>query len=155
MKIFVFMTYKIVLTDSVLNIFSKHKQLLPHSNESGGIVLGQINGDTIYINRASTPNVYDKSNRFRFEREKNAAQIIVDYEYFNSDQKITYLGEWHTHPEKTPTPSSQDRKMISEQNKYNTLNEPILFLIIQGIEDLYIACYDGKNLVQCLESSQI
>ena len=153
MKTLIYKDLRIVISENVLEIFSQHKQILPFSKERGGIVLGQISSDTIYINRASTPNKFDISSRYRFEREKEAAQIVVDYEFINSNRKIIYLGEWHTHPEKTPKPSSQDKKMIVDQNKYNTLNEPFLLLIIQGIEDLYVGYYDGENLVQCLEAS--
>jgi integrative and conjugative element protein (TIGR02256 family) len=154
MKIFLLKKFKILITDNVLEIFNKHKQLNQYDNESGGIVLGQISGETIYINRVSPPNKLDKASRYGFVRNKNAAQIVVNYEFLNSDRQIIYLGEWHTHPEITPKPSSQDKKMIKEQYKYNVLNEPFLFLIIQGTEDLYVACYDGNNLIECVESSQ-
>jgi integrative and conjugative element protein (TIGR02256 family) len=151
MRTFAFKKHKIVFSDAVLETFNKYKQKSPQSHESGGIVLGQITGDVIYINRASTPNIFDKSSRYRFERDKNAAQIIVNYEYNNSDRKISYLGEWHTHPENTPTPSGQDRKMIKDQYSSSKLNEPFLLMIIQGIENLYVAYFDGMSLTECNE----
>lgn len=153
MKIFGFKQYKVIFSDVVLAIFENHRQVTPHSHESGGIVFGQVVGNIIYINRASTPNSFDKSSRYRFERDKRAAQILVTYEYLNSDKKITYLGEWHTHPENIPTPSGQDRTMIKDQYKTSTLNEPFLLLIIQGIEKLYVSIYDGTTLQQCYELS--
>jgi len=153
MKTFVFKQHKVIFSDAVIAIFENHKQILPRSHESGGIVLGQVVGNVIYINRASTPNQFDKSSRYRFERDKNAAQILVNYEYLNSNKKITYLGEWHTHPENVPTPSGQDRSMIKDQFKSGTLNEPFLLLVIQGIEKLYVSIYDGTILQQCHELS--
>jgi integrative and conjugative element protein (TIGR02256 family) len=151
MNTFSIKKYKIVFSDIVISIFNKHKQTLRHDCESGGIVLGQVIGNTVFINRVSTPNLFDKSSRHRFERDKNAAQIIVNYEYLNSNKKITYLGEWHSHPENIPTPSGQDRKMIREQFNSGILNESFLLLVIQGIEKLYVAIYDGENLTECSE----
>lgn len=149
MKTFELKEYKLVISEAVLEIFSKHKQNLPHLHECGGIVLGQVSKKTIFVNRASTPNIFDRSSRYRFERDKDAAQIIVDYEFQNSSQRITYLGEWHTHPENHPTPSGQDRKMIKAQYKLGKLNESFLLLIIQGLESLHVSYFDGSEVIQC------
>ena len=53
----------------------------------------------------------------------------------NSHGEISYLGEWHTHPEDFPKPSIVDKQEwnnIKSKRKY-----PIFFLII-GRKDFYI-----------------
>ena len=92
------------------------------------------------------PNKFDKATRTGFIRDKDAAQVIVDFEFINSDNKSIYLGEWHTHPEDIPTPSEQDMKMIKEQFHKNSLNEPVIFLVIVGLKKNYINIYDGKKI---------
>lgn len=136
----------IFIPDSVLELFERYKQFGVTNNESGGILLGQISEKGIYILRASTPNKFDKSSRHSFECNKDAAQVIINYEFQNSDKKTIYIGEWHTHPEKNPTPSGIDKSMIIGQFKKNKLNEPFLILMIQGLSELYIALWDGKKL---------
>lgn len=137
--------YKIIIADNVQAIFKSHIQYKEKFNESGGILLGQVKDNVIYILKASTPNEFDKSARFSFVRSKSAAQIIVNYEFENSEGKTIYLGEWHTHPEKKPKPSNQDIKMIEAQFRLGILNEDFILLMIQGIGMLYICVYIGGN----------
>lgn len=138
---------KIIISDSVISILERYKQLKKTDKEAGGIIIGQIKEDEIYVMKISTPNLFDRSSRYRFECDKDAAQIIIDYEFYNSGGKSIYLGEWHTHPERIPTPSSVDKKMIERQYKKNILNEPFLLLLIQGAEKTYLAMCDGKKLI--------
>lgn len=139
--------YTINIAENVLSVFDKHKQT-KFQNESGGIVLGFVCEDyNIHISKVSLPNRFDNASRYNFERDKHIAQIIVNFEFHNSNGKIIYLGEWHTHPEHNPSPSLVDIKMIKKQYKENKINEDFLILLIQGTEDLYIGVYDGVHLI--------
>lgn len=144
---FVIGEYNIHLQENVLNIFRRFKQIDKHLPESGGILLGQIENKNIYFLKASIPNKFDRGSRFSFIRDKDAAQIIVDYEFANSLNKTIYLGEWHTHPEHVPSPSPQDKKMIKEQFSKNSINEGFVFLFIAGLSKLFISVYNGKDLI--------
>lgn len=137
---------KIYITPSVLRIIEGFKQVKKCDNESGGIILGQLKEDKVYILKVSIPNKLDIATRYSFNCNKDAAQIIINYEFINSEQKTIYLGEWHTHPEDYPNPSMVDKIMINSQYFKNKLNEPFLILLIQGLKELYIAIYDGKKL---------
>lgn len=139
--------YIIHIPDEVLFILDKYKQK-KYQNESGGIVLGYVHEDNnIYILKVSQPNTSDKASRYGFERDKKAAQIIVNSKFYESEGKVIYLGEWHTHPEPNPLPSSVDIKMIKQQYKNNKINEVFLILLIQGTESLYVGLYDGGKQI--------
>ena len=125
----------------------QHKQIDKSQHEAGGILLGQVSGNKVYILKASTPNKFDKSSRNNFVRDKDASQVIVDFEFANSNNKTIYLGEWHTHPEDFPTPSSIDKVMIHKQFFKNQLNEKYLVLLIAGRKGLYVGLYNGKMLI--------
>lgn len=139
---------ELCLSENVINIFTDYKQLKSRSKESGGILLGQTEKNKFYITRVSLPNKFDKQSRYSFVRNKDIAQIISDFEYFNSEKKTIYLGEWHTHPEPIPTPSNTDLSMIKEEFKKAKNIQNFLFLVIQGQKELYIGLYDGKQLIQ-------
>lgn len=141
--------YKILISDSVINVLSSYRLEQKDNYEVGGILLGQVKGNEIYVLRLSTPNKFDNASKYGFVREKNLAQIIIDYEFINSDKKTIYLGEWHTHPEDCPHPSTIDKKMIKEQFQKNTINEPFLLLVIQGLKELYVGAYscDSGHLI--------
>ena len=144
-RIYKVLEYQIYISESVLKIIESFIQDTHKKNESGGILLGQVKNKNIYIQKVTTPNKFDKSSRCGFIRDKNTAQIILDYEVINSDFTVTYLGEWHTHPEKIPLPSSQDLKMIKGQNDLGKLNLPFVILIIQGIEQLYVSMFSDND----------
>ncbi|MGZ3862490.1 MAG: Mov34/MPN/PAD-1 family protein [Bacteroidia bacterium] len=140
--------FTLTIHKDVLSIFESYIQDTYKKNESGGILLGQLKDNQVYLIRASVPNKFDKASRHNFERDKIIAQIIVDNEFANSNGKTIYIGEWHTHPEDKPLPSGQDERMIKDQLKLNKNIEPYLFMIIQGIKSLYVGIYDGKKLTE-------
>ncbi len=134
------------IADSVMDLISNFRQTKSTDNEAGGILIGQIKDNNIYILKASIPNKFDKPSRYNFECDKEIAQIIIEHEFYNSEKKSIYFGEWHTHPQDIPIPSNIDKSMIYNQFRLNRLNEPFLILIIQGNSDLYVGFYDGKKL---------
>lgn len=141
-------TIDIKITRSALAVIEKYKQITKKSKESGGILLGQVKDKEVYILKITTPNKFDRAARYSFDCNKDAAQVIINYEFINSGQRTIYLGEWHTHPENYPNPSGIDKKMIIKQYFKNKLNEPFLILVIQGLKGLYVAIFDGKKLTE-------
>ena len=129
---------------NVLDVFSSFKQV-NRKPENGGILLGILEEDRILITRASIPTSLDSKSRYRFTRNKKSAQIIIDYEFINSDGSVIYLGEWHTHPENFPSPSQTDLRMIQKQYEKNVINEPFLFMIIIGLQNIFVGVYDDKG----------
>lgn len=137
------------ITQNVIDIFKKYRQLGKRSNEMGGIILGQVNqnSENVLICRASIPNLSDRFGRLFFNRNKGIAQIIIDYENLNSQGFNTYLGEWHTHPSNKAEPSSQDINMIKEQFFKNEIKINFIFLVIVGQKELNISSFNGVELV--------
>lgn len=142
--IYIHKEIRIVIEENVENLFLNFVQIKDR-NEQGGILLGKVKDNEIIICRASIPTEFDRSSRFSFDRNKKSAQMIIDYEFLNSQGKIVYLGEWHTHPENYPTPSQTDLKMIKTQFEKNTLNESFLIMIIVGLKNKYVSFFNGKS----------
>jgi len=138
--------YKIYFTHDVLLLIAKFKQISSKQNEAGGVLLGQVKNNNIYITRISFPSSHDKSSRYSFSRNKKFAQAIIDFEFYNSNKRTIYLGEWHTHPEELPTPSNTDRKMIKDQFSKNILSEPFLLQYIQGTKGFYLALIESGSI---------
>jgi integrative and conjugative element protein (TIGR02256 family) len=108
--------------------------------ESGGILIGYyIEPNSFVITDISIPNVLDKASRYLFIRSKVNAQKFLNKKFKLSGGKKIYLGEWHTHPEKYPNPSSIDKKSIIRQLEENLLNSSTIFMFIVGISGLHIS----------------
>ena len=143
------------LSTEVLKILDNYIQRNFDDPESGGIILGKIISHDIQVQRLSVPTELDKCSRTHFERHRLSAQIVINYEHANSYGQVTYLGEWHTHPEDHPSPSGTDIKMIKQQFAQNKIHTDFLVLLIQGRKSLFTGLIDKKGIVRgrpCLEN---
>ncbi|WP_264524037.1 Mov34/MPN/PAD-1 family protein [Flavobacterium sp. N502536] len=115
--------------------------------ESGGILIGfYIEDNTYSITDVSFPSSYDKSSRYNFTRSIKNAQNVLNQFFKESNGKKIYLGEWHTHPEDFPIPSSLDEKSILQQMTGNILNSQIIFMMIIGRKGIYISSVDENGI---------
>jgi len=137
--------YTIVIHREPLEILNSFTQNSTKAPESGGIIIGKIIQGKINIIKLSVPTILDKSSRTNFERNKVSAQIILDYEFYNSNGQLTYLGEWHTHPEPFPVPSRTDLQMLKQQFKSNKIMTEFILLLIRGTKGIYLRIMDEEG----------
>ncbi|OME64248.1 hypothetical protein BSK65_29385 [Paenibacillus odorifer] len=137
---YLFSDKTISFNQDVLETFRSFRQVGTHQHEAGGILLGRIYQDgKVIVEQISTPGRYDKSGKYFFERNVKYAQQIVNKAWKDSNGEIQYLGEWHTHPEMNPTPSSVDHKLLKGMINDSKLEIDFLFLVIVGIDGFYVA----------------
>lgn len=81
-------------------------------DETGGVLLGWRNGDAVVVDQVvdAGPRAERWRTGMRPDAEHQAAQIAVAFE--DTAGAVTYLGDWHSHPRSTPTPSRRDRKTL-------------------------------------------
>lgn len=118
---------------SAMNVLKGNRQFKSSSAEAGGIMLGRLIAGTadIVVDEVVGPLSGDRRRRLAFYRPKKQTQQIVNQAWQASGGTKIYLGEWHTHPEKSPTPSAKDLsnwKRICETAIYE--QEYLLFLIV-------------------------
>ncbi|WP_176527971.1 Mov34/MPN/PAD-1 family protein [Bacillus sp. AFS077874] len=143
-KVLIDLIYKnsvkyVVFTKQVTEMLNSYKQLRSEQHESGGILLGKVYKDVIVVDKISAPSKEDKSGRFHFERNVEKAQEIIKNEWKDSNGERIYLGEWHTHPENMPSPSSDDKKLIKNMLKDSIMEIDFLLMLIIGMKSNYIA----------------
>ncbi len=80
-----------------------------NSREAGGILLGFYRGPHVQIMHCTTPLPADHRLWNRFERRDPGHQVEATRRWRDSGRTMTYVGEWHTHPEAKPTPSFIDK----------------------------------------------
>lgn len=102
----------IEFSPQVLSHFEKHKQLRFLSYEAGGqlfAVQGE-NGCTEIID-VTGPRKTDRRSRNEYIPDRVAEQkeILERYAYGRH-----FIGDWHTHREDIPNPSSKDQKSMRE-----------------------------------------
>ncbi|WP_163390196.1 Mov34/MPN/PAD-1 family protein [Enterovibrio norvegicus] len=140
------LTYKdsdgslVVIMQAVHKLLRSYRQLESDSTEAAGVLIGERRGRHIVICDMSEPGKGDIRNRFGVNRKGLHHQAKVDLVFERSDGAQQYLGEWHTHPENLPSPSSIDENSW----RLNLANHKPMILLIVGREGLWIAKQNGN-----------
>jgi integrative and conjugative element protein (TIGR02256 family) len=113
----------------VLATFDAHRQRRFYQREAGGQLFARVWDDKWEIVSATGPRSRDRRGRFSFWPHRASEQEeIFEYHALGFD----YVGDWHTHPEDKPNPSSDDRTSISEVVRRSTHHLPGFLLMIVG-----------------------
>ncbi|MGO6982561.1 Mov34/MPN/PAD-1 family protein [Rhizobium leguminosarum] len=96
--------------------------------EAGGILIGSYRGDHIHVHHCTVPLRRDVRTTYLFDRKDRGHQLAAMLAWTKSLGTETFVGEWHTHPEDFPTPSSTDRATWREITQRKEL--PVVFFIV-------------------------
>jgi len=139
------------LDDEVLKVFGKFAQTNIRAPESGGILLGRVRGDNLEVTEATYPSLWDRGFRFFFERNEHLHQEIARKRWEQTCGTIRYLGEWHTHPEDHPSPSSIDRTEWIKLARTRQDSRPLLAVIV-GRKSLHVELVGAQGVNQILSA---
>lgn len=143
----------ILIEPQPLDVIDQHWQIEDSTPESGGILLGYRRESHLHVIAATVPQVADRRHRFGFSRSSRHHQEIAYQKWISSDEMVDYLGEWHTHPETDPHPSSLD---LSEWRKICRLNQlPMIFMIIGWSGNIWIGKTEGEEILQYKQAVDI
>lgn len=141
---------RIILSDELFETLVFYSQKTSNNyREYGGIILGRVteNGE-VYLDIASEPSMFDISRALSFIRKKSPAQRIINRIWRQSNGKINYLGEWHTHPFGSNTPSLGDIDMITGTYKNSSRNFGFIVMIIMDTNlNFSISIMKGDRIV--------
>lgn len=120
----------VLIEDSVLVDIQRYVQDDRTLPESGGILLGYRRQHHLHIVEATIPAKGDSRGRFHFWRRDRSHQREATKAWKKSGKTIDYLGEWHTHPERHPSPSVLD---LREWRKICVTRQNCMVFVIVGI----------------------
>ncbi|AVR01142.1 hypothetical protein OBCHQ24_12545 [Oceanobacillus iheyensis] len=129
----------------------KYRQHNRKDTEAGGILVGRIllENDHFIIDKVSQPEPTDKRKRKRFKRKPIGHQDFFDQVWEETDGRCFYLGEWHTHPERVPTPSFIDKKDWRRISKEDYGSGGLFFIIVgTKIMRIWFCDRKHKNIVE-------
>jgi integrative and conjugative element protein (TIGR02256 family) len=118
----------VLIEPSALKTLNQFRQDTALKPESGGIILGYRRGPHLHIVEVTRPMPNDRQSRFSFDRAAQGHSEFALRRWRESNQVMDYLGEWHSHPEPLPAPSSIDlqgwRAILASRGK------PMVFIIV-------------------------
>jgi len=112
--------------------YSKMKVQLSHHfpKEFGGVFTGVNRGNLTFIDDILVPDKFENGKTV-FVRHPGSLNERLQSIFKESNGKVTYIGEWHSHPNSSATPSSTDNvamREIAENEKIGNQN-PVLVIV--------------------------
>ncbi|AOO82278.1 Mov34/MPN/PAD-1 family protein [Bosea vaviloviae] len=121
------------LSQSAIQTFHAHRQMHFWHREAGGQLFGISKPGHWVILDATGPRTEDRRSRFAFWPSRAAEQREIEAYH---ERGLEYLGDWHTHPENEPTPSSKDIDTIRDIVRESQHHLPGFLLCIIGRAEL-------------------
>lgn len=134
----------VYLQQQPLEVFGRYIQDGADSKEAGGILLGHVRGDHLEIIEATEPSTWDRRFRYLFERMTFFHHRLAMKRWSDSQGLIRYVGEWHTHPQDHPIPSSIDLHEWQILAADRRDERPLLALIV-GCQGLHVEYMHGTG----------
>jgi integrative and conjugative element protein (TIGR02256 family) len=129
---------RFVITPLALQTMQSFAQRGPHDAEAGGVMVGRFieGGNDVVVDLVTPPLPGDRRSRCRFHRRAKPHQAVLNREWKTSGGVRTYLGEWHTHPESFPTPSSIDIRDWRRRVRRDSFHGDTLRFVIVGLVEV-------------------
>lgn len=101
--------------------------------EAGGVLLGRhlLDSRDVVVDEVSTPQSGDRRSRYGFFRSSKH-ELLARKRWLEESSTLAYLGLWHTHPERDPTPSTVDQHDWQQAVANDTYEGDRLFFPIMG-----------------------
>lgn len=130
---------RLIFVDEAVQQMLAFRQRSWWQTEAGGVLLGRhlLDTDDIVVDEVTTPQKSDRRSRFGFFRSKKHGKIAQS-RWTEEASTLAYLGLWHTHPERDPTPSGVDRQDWKQAVSTDTFHGDRLFFPIVGIERIRV-----------------
>lgn len=102
---------RIVFADPVLKHFDTYRQTRWYHREAGGQLFARFDLPEIVIVEATGPRKSDRRYRYSYQPNREAEQREIEERHPHG---LHFAGDWHTHPEDIPEPSSRDEESMRE-----------------------------------------
>lgn len=119
------------INDACLETFELHRQKSFSDRETGGQLFARIYGNHINIEIATETKGRSKHRRFLFWPDRAAERVDIETLF---RQGLHYIGDWHTHPEAIPIPSTQDKCKMLEIYRRSLHDLDVMLMVIVGLE---------------------
>lgn len=142
-------TQRLIIVAHAIEQMNNYVQRWRWQKEAGGVLLGRhlLDSNDVVVDDVTCPQITDRRSRFSFYRSKKHEQLSRN-RWEEQGKTAAYLGLWHTHPEKDPTPSQIDRQDWERAISQDIYEGERLFFPIVGIQRIRVWSLDrqGKYL---------
>jgi integrative and conjugative element protein (TIGR02256 family) len=134
------------IADTVAGTICRYSLPPDNSCEAGGILIGSYRGPHIQIIACTEPLKRDRRARYLFDRRDAGHQRMAMQHWQRSGRTVTFVGEWHTHPERYPSPSALDRRTWQKVSGRNAAGNTVF--IIRGYDGWWVGLSTGRVIIE-------
>lgn len=129
----------------------RYRQSRLWHREAGGQLFANVSDNLIEVVEAAGPRPTDHRTIFGYKPDRNAEQLEIKERYARD---LHFVGDWHTHRQRVPCPSSTDIESISDTAKLSDHNLAGFVLVVVGTAKfpagLHVS-FHGASAYQVLE----
>lgn len=123
-----------------------YQQIESSLAEAGGQLFARFSDVEIRVERATGPRISDHRSRFGYVPDRRREQEEIDALH---GRGLHFIGDWHTHPEPNPRPSTSDIRSIRQAVRDSKHHLNGFILLIAGTErfpvGLFVSLYYGQG----------
>lgn len=136
----------VIFTENVLRHFDQHRQRHIWHREAGGLLFADIADKTITVVEVTGPRRTDYRARYLYMPDRRAEQREINELYVRG---LHYIGDWHSHPQRLPSPSSDDRRTMASRVKLSRHQLNGFVFVIVGLASfpggLTVLVHDARD----------
>lgn len=146
---FTYLGVLITFTDECLGVLSSQRQTGWLAKEIGGQLFARFTPESVDVTVATITRGKSRRSRFGFfpDRDAERADVLSLFK-----QGLHYLGDWHTHPQDLPTPSSTDEWELRDIFVKSQHELPFMLLVVVGTTPppagLYVGAVTSSSVRQ-------
>jgi len=145
--------HKIIIGEDVLETLSGYRQK-KNDPEAGGLLFAKFKFPEVHIVEASPPNDKDKRWKTLFMPNRIIQRHLIKKQF---KEGCHFIGEWHTHPISTPSPSALDLNSTKDcfLKSAHELNYFIMVIVGNSFKELelWVSIHNANCYYQLKESS--
>ena len=143
---------ELIFSPNAIEYMRMQRQSKIWQAEAGGQLFAKVTPCEIFVVEATGPRATDVRTRTTYRPDRRAEQEEIHDRF---KRGLVYVGDWHTHPDKLPSPSARDAHSMVEcfsKSRHN-LRAFILVIVGSGSDwlDSFVALYSGKGVLQMLQ----
>ncbi len=139
----------IILSDTVVGHLKRYRQMHNRQREAGGQLFARFDRIRIIVEEATGPRRSDRRTRISYTPSRFAERREINSRY---KRGLHYIGDWHTHPERIPSPSIIDIRSIGDcvTKSEHSLNGFILIVVgpAEPPDGFHTSLHDGVQNIE-------
>ena len=147
---YVFQGQAYLFSSTCVDALSNNRQRNFLGKEIGGQLFARFKEDKIVVEIATVTRGRSRRTKFGFWPDREAERQDIAHIF---KEGLHYIGDWHTHPEKHPTPSCTDiHKALEIFNKSrHELNAMLMVIVGQARfpDGLFVGAVTALNVNVC------